>query len=187
MRRAEIDLTRLTDVFAPDGLHGVGMVAIARASGVAKPTLYRVYPSKDELFLACVDAEVERLLDRVYAAYARSLDDTLVDALSAIALALFAYADERPAGFRLLFVTASHASSTVAAETDAALARVTDRLTDLLARHPAWPSSGADAALLAGLLPAAVSGSLRGAGEPGSEVAAARIAALLAAGLAPGE
>lgn len=180
MRRAEIDLRRLTDAFAGDGLHGVGMVEVARAAGVAKPTLYRAHPSKDALFLACVNAEVERLLDRLYAAYARALDDTLADALAAIASALLAYADERPPAFRLLFVTAPHQASTVAADVDGALARVIDRLADLLVRHPAWHASAADAALVAGLLPAAVACELRHTEGPwNQEAAAARIGALL--------
>lgn len=184
MRRAEIDLRRLTDVFARDGLHGVGMVEIARAGGVAKPTLYRAHPSKDALFLACIDSEVERLLDRLYAAYARSLDDSLVEALAAVLLALFAYQDERPLAFRLLFVTARHESSTVAGEVDAALGRVIDRLTDLLARHPAWGGDASDAALVAGLLPAAVADSVRRAREPlDRRGAAARLATLLTAGI----
>ena len=180
MRRAEIDLRRLTDVFGRDGLHGVGMVEIARAAGVAKPTLYRAHPSKDALFLACVNAEVERLLDLLYATYARALDETLADALAAIASALFAYADERPSAFRLLFVTAPHQTSTVAADVDGALARIIDRLADLLVRHPAWRASAPDAALVAGLLPAAVASALRRAEEPWDrDAAAARIGALL--------
>lgn len=180
MRRAEIDLRRLTDAFARDGLHGVGMVELARAGGVAKPTLYRAHPSKDALFLACVDAEVERLLDRLYATYARALDDTLDEVLAALASALFAYADERPLAFRLLFVTASHQTSTVAADVEGTLARIIDRLADLLVRHPAWRASAADAALVGGLLPAAVANVLRRTEEPWDRDAqAARIGALL--------
>src|SRR6478609_1215014 len=105
MRRVEIDTTRLVEVFAGDGLHGVGIVEIARATGVAKPTLYRAYASKDALFLAAVEAEVERLLERLYAAWSDALAhadaaaparDPLASAIAALAAALIAYGEQQP-------------------------------------------------------------------------------------------
>ena len=180
MRRAEIDVQRLVAAFADDGLHGVGTVELARAAGVAKPTLYRTHRSKDAAFLACVEAEVERLLERLYAAYASALDATLPAALTAVARALLAHADEQPASFRLLFVTATHRSSTVADDVAGTLDRIVDRLTELLARHPAWHADPADAELVAGLLPAAAVAAVRRTPEPWDRDAmAARIAALL--------
>lgn len=193
MRRVEIDTTRLVEVFAGDGLHGVGIVEIARATGVAKPTLYRAYASKDALFLAAVEAEVERLLERLYAAWSDALApapahadaaalarDPLASAIAALAAALIAYGEEQPAGFRLLFVTAAHERSAVAADVADTLDRVVDRLTELLARHPAWHADPADAELVAALLPAAVASTLRRAEEPWDRAAlAARIGALL--------
>src|ERR1044072_9034824 len=148
MRRAEIDLERLVAAFAPDGSHGLGIVELARAGGVAKPTLYRAYPSKDALFLACVEAEVEQLLETLYAAYAKTLDATLADALTALVRGLLTFADESPAGFRLLLVTADHHDSTVADDVAGTIDRVVDRLAELLARHPAWHADPADAELV---------------------------------------
>lgn len=176
----------LVGVFARDGLHGVGMVEVARASGVAKPTLYRAHPSKDALFLACVEAEVERLLERLYEVWAGVLAGAagaaapLADAIAALAGALLAHADARPDGFRLLFVTADHRDSTVADDVAGALDRIVDRLAELLARHPGWHADPADAELVAGLLPAAVATALRRAEEPWDRAAfAARVGALL--------
>lgn len=180
MRHAEIDLDRLVTAFAEDGLHGVGVVELARAAGVAKPTLYRTYGSKDALFRACVESEVERLLERLYAAYAAALDDTLEAALTAVARALLTHADEQPAAFRLLFLTAAHRDSTVAADVGGTIDRIVDRLTELLARHPAWHADPADAELVAGLLPAAAAHAVHRTQEPWDRgEAAARIAALL--------
>lgn len=190
MRRVEIDTTRLVEVFAGDGLHGVGIVEIARATGVAKPTLYRAYSSKDALFLAAVEAEVERLLERLYAAWSDALAparadvapgrDPLASAIAALAAALITYGEEQPAGFRLLFVTAAHERSAVAADVADTLDRIVDRLTELLARHPAWHADPADAELVAALLPAAVASALRRAEEPWDRAAlAARVGALL--------
>jgi AcrR family transcriptional regulator len=183
MRRVEIDTRRLVEVFAADGLHGVGMVEIARATGVAKPTLYRSHPSKDALFLAAVEAEVERLLERLYATWSDALareGGALADAIAALARELLAYGDEQPAGFRLLFTTAAHARSTVADDVAGTLDRIVDRLTELLARHPAWHADPADAELVAGLLPAAAATALRRGEEPWDrDVTAVRIGALL--------
>ena len=205
----------LVTVFARDGLHGVGMVEVARASGVAKPTLYRAHPSKDALFLACVEAEVERLLERLYEAWSGVLAvagpgsgaavssvagepgrgsaaavagapgaagavSPLAGAIASLARALLAHADERPDGFRLLFVTADHRSSAVADDVAGALDRIVDRLAELLARHPDWHADPADAELVAGLLPAAVATAIRRAEEPWDRAAlATRVGALL--------
>lgn len=178
MRRVEIDTRRLVEAFAPDGLHGVGMVEIARVAGVAKPTLYRSHASKDELFLACVEAEVERLLERLYAAWA-SAPTTLLEAIAALVRELLAYADEQPAAFRLLFVTAAHGSSTVADDVAGTLDRIVDRLSELLARHQGWHADPADAELVAGLMPAATVNAVRRMPGEGRDALAARIAVLL--------
>lgn len=170
----------LVAAFATDGIHGVGTVELARAAGVAKPTLYRAHGSKDALFLACVEAEVEQLLERLYAAWAKTLDVPLGAALAALARTLLAHADERPPAFRLLFVTAAHRGSTVAADVGGTIERVIDRLAELLARHPAWHADPADAELVAGLLPAAAVNAVRRTPEPWDrDESAARIAALL--------
>lgn len=180
MRRAEVDADGLVAAFATDGIHGVGTVELARAAGVAKPTLYRLHGSKDALFLACVEAEVEQLLERVYAAWARALEASLHVALAALARTLLAHADERPAAFRLLFVTAEHRHSTVAQRVADTIDRVVDRLAELLARHPAWHADPADAELVAALLPAAAVSAVRRTPEPWDRAATAeRIAAVL--------
>lgn len=182
MRRAEFDMEGLVAAFAADGIHGVGTVALARAAGVAKPTLYRRHPSKEALFLACVEAEVEQLLERLYTAYGEKLGGSLAGALTALARTLLAHADERPAAFRLLFVTADHRGSGVADDVVATIDRVVDRLAELLARHPAWHADPADAELVASLLPPAAVSVVRRtqAGEPQDRrEQATRIAAVL--------
>ncbi len=147
------------------------------------------------MFLAAVEAEVERLLERLYAAWS----DALAPAHAAPARRRgarpagaprarsppspppsIAYGEQQPAGFRLLFVTAAHERSAVAADVADTLDRIVDRLTELLARHPAWHADPADAELVAALLPAAVASTLRRAEEPWDRAAlAARIGALL--------
>jgi AcrR family transcriptional regulator len=47
-------------LFARDGIRAVGVDRIAAESGVAKMTLYRHYPSKDDLVLAFLELRQER-------------------------------------------------------------------------------------------------------------------------------
>ena len=54
----------LADAWEPS----VTMADVAARLNVAKPTLYRLAGSKEELVQTCVDAETERLLDHVHAA-----------------------------------------------------------------------------------------------------------------------
>ena len=90
--RAQLDTAALARAFAAGGLHGTSIDAVAATAGVAKPTLYARGGSKEALFALAVDAEVERLLERLDGA-ARPPD---------VARAL----DEHPRdGLRLLLVT----------------------------------------------------------------------------------
>jgi AcrR family transcriptional regulator len=146
--RAHIDPAAVTRAFAPDGLHGATTEEIARCAGVAKPTVYAHGGSKEAIFLACVEAEVERLLSELARAdlETRSADLETRSAdletrllptrarLSALAGAILEHARAHPAGARLLHVTARHATSGVAEEVDAALARLPARLAQILRR-----------------------------------------------------
>ncbi len=64
-KRAEI-LSAATDVFARKAFHEVRADEIAAEAGVGKGTLYRYFPTKDDLFYAAVLAgfdEMDRALD----------------------------------------------------------------------------------------------------------------------------
>ena len=63
--RAQLDTAALARAFAADGLHGTPIERVAAAAGVAKPTLYARGGDKEELFALAVEAEVERLLERL--------------------------------------------------------------------------------------------------------------------------
>jgi hypothetical protein len=64
------------------------MSSVARHLGVAKPTLYRMAGSREELIHLAVNAEAERLLGHVHRSGVRGLFD---------------FAGDSPAGFLLLF------------------------------------------------------------------------------------
>ena len=52
-------------LFLERGYRGTSMEAIAQASGVTKPVVYSCFESKSELFLALLDREEQRMLDRL--------------------------------------------------------------------------------------------------------------------------
>ena len=87
---ASIDLGRVAATLAerwPDAPSGA---ELARAAGVAKPTLYARFGSREEVVRASVEHEAERLLDHLYGS-----DDP--------GAGLSAYARESP-GWRLLLL-----------------------------------------------------------------------------------
>jgi AcrR family transcriptional regulator len=180
--RARLDPSAVTRAFAPDGLHGATTAAIARSAGVAKPTVYAHGGSKDAVFLACVEAEVERLSSELADAdlQARSLPARA--RIAALAEAVIEQGRTHPAAARLLHATARHASSTVAADVDAALARLVGRLAAILRRDttPACADRVARA-----LLGAAAALALDDHADP--ERDGAMLGAAFAAVLAPGD
>ena len=136
--RVRLDHSAIAEAFAPDGLHGVSASQVARRAGIAKPTLYAYGRSKDSVFLACVEAEVERLLERLYEAQERTRELTARQRIAALAQAVLEHGRNDPAAARLLHQTARHRSSTVATDVDAALARLPARIAAAL-RHDTGP------------------------------------------------
>jgi AcrR family transcriptional regulator len=132
--RAQLDHAAVTRAFAPDGLHGTTSETVARSAGVAKPTLYAHGGSKEAVFLACVEAEVERLLSDLSDADMDSRTLNSRARIVALAEAIIEHGQARPTAARLLYVTARHTGSTVAGDVDAALARVQSRLASILRR-----------------------------------------------------
>jgi AcrR family transcriptional regulator len=132
--RARLDHAAIAAAFAPDGLHGVNAAEVARRAGIAKPTLYAHGRSKDAVFLACVEAEAERLLAQLYDADLGTRDMGLAPRAAALARAVMDHAAAHPAGARLLHATARHSSSSVAVEVDATLQRIPGRIAEALRR-----------------------------------------------------
>jgi AcrR family transcriptional regulator len=123
------------EVFAADGLHAATMDEVARRAGYAKPILYRFYPSKDALFHAVFEAECENLVQHLFAAYARSAGLPMLEQFREGTSAFVEYAKKNPDGFRLVFQTSQHRSSTVASKRDVTAQRVIDRVADSYRRE----------------------------------------------------
>jgi AcrR family transcriptional regulator len=93
-RRQEEILEVATRIFATDGYQSTDLQEVADVLGVAKGTLYRYFPSKKELFLACVDHGRNRLGEKVLQSLALSTDP--LETIAIVIRAFFAFFDEHP-------------------------------------------------------------------------------------------
>ena len=70
-RREEVLRAALVE-FAEGGLHATSTEAIARRAGISQPYLFRLFPTKTDLFIAVVDRCFERVIDAFGAAMANA-------------------------------------------------------------------------------------------------------------------
>jgi AcrR family transcriptional regulator len=98
-RRAQLlDVAR--KVFGTTGFHASSMEDVAREAGVTKPILYDHFPSKKELYLALIDADLAVLHDKVRSALLSPIGNR--ERIRASFQAYFDFVDEHAEGFRLL-------------------------------------------------------------------------------------
>ena len=74
VRREEILVVAL-EHFAEGGFHGTSTEVIAREAGISQPYLFRLFRTKRELFLACV----ERCYGQVGAVFAEAADGEVLE------------------------------------------------------------------------------------------------------------
>lgn len=88
-RAAERILATASELFYRQGARAVGVDEIVARAGATKPTLYRAYPSKDDLIAAYLEGQAAQAWARLEAAAAKHPDDpkaqllAYIDALSA--------------------------------------------------------------------------------------------------------
>ena len=104
-RRAEI-LDAASSVFAAHGFAAADVQEIADKTGVGKGTVYRYFPSKEELFLAAVDHGMRRLKTAVDAAVAGA--EQPLERIAAGVRAYLAFFDEHPEIVELLIHERAH-------------------------------------------------------------------------------
>ena len=68
-RREELLAAAIAE-FAVTGYHGTSTEAIAQRAGISQPYLFRLYGTKKDLFLACVDRCFDRMIEAFRAATA---------------------------------------------------------------------------------------------------------------------
>lgn len=98
-RRAQL-LGVARTAFSTNGFHGVSMDAVAREAGVTKPILYDHFASKQDLYLALIDADASALEERVRAAINANTGNR--ERIRRSFLAYFDFVDEHAEGFRLV-------------------------------------------------------------------------------------
>src|SRR6266568_5862023 len=98
-RRAQL-LEVARRVFGHSGFHAVSMEAVAKEAGVTKPILYDHFPSKKDLYLALLDADLAVLHVEVRKALDAPIGNR--ERIRASFQAYFDFVDEHAEGFRLL-------------------------------------------------------------------------------------
>ena len=100
-RRAEI-LDAARRLLLESGYASVGLAEIAAAGEVSRPSVYRYFPDgRTDVFVAVVEALGEELRDRLR--YAGQVPFSPARRLEQVLAALFAFFDETPEAYRLLF------------------------------------------------------------------------------------
>ena len=103
-RRAQLlDVARR--VFAREGYHTVTMDDVAGEAGVTKPILYDHFPSKRQLYLALLEADLAQLRQRVHSALETSRGNR--ERIRASIQAYFDFVDDHAEGFSLLMQEAA--------------------------------------------------------------------------------
>jgi AcrR family transcriptional regulator len=98
-RRAQL-LSVARRVFGRNGFHSASMDTVAKEAGVTKPILYDHFPSKKDLYLALLDADLNSLLERVKEALDSPIGNR--ERIRAGFQAYFDFVDEHAEGFQLL-------------------------------------------------------------------------------------
>ena len=97
-RRQLLEVAR--KVFGRRGYHTVTMDSVAKEAGVTKPILYDHFPSKRELYLALLEADLSNLQKRLDEGLENSRGNR--ERIRASFQTYFDFVDEHAEGFRLL-------------------------------------------------------------------------------------
>jgi AcrR family transcriptional regulator len=126
--RRPFDYQAIAAAFAAEGFHRASMDSIAQRAGVAKPTLYRYFGSKEELLRTAIDAECDRMVEHLFAAYESARELPLAEQIKANTDACFAYVRDNPHTFELLFQSNLAGSASVSAPMESTFDRVVERM-----------------------------------------------------------
>jgi AcrR family transcriptional regulator len=177
--RKQLDFRAAAEALTAPDAEAVTMAAIARRLEIAKPTLYRMAGSREELIAVCVDAEAERLLQQIHRGFGPS-GAPPAERLAEGLRGFLRFAEDSPAGFLLLFGGRYP-------EARQAVRRVENRLRDVLQRETRGSKrSAAHAALLAAALLGLAAAVARRAIEDGVALDSPRLPAVLGRALAEG-
>jgi AcrR family transcriptional regulator len=120
------------EVFVQQGYHAALMDDIAEHAGVSKPVLYQHFPSKLELYLALLDAQVEDLVARVRAALEATTDNR--ERVRGAIETYFDFVDSKGAAYRLVFESDLRNEPAVRERIESALDSCVEAIADTIAK-----------------------------------------------------
>lgn len=115
-RRRPAVLDAALEVYVKYGYRGTSMQAVAHACGVTKPVVYECFPNKDELLLALLEREQQRLRDSAITALEQAPGNTAgPGSVEAALTAFFHAAAATPSSWRAVFNAQAGADTIIAA------------------------------------------------------------------------
>jgi AcrR family transcriptional regulator len=145
-RRAQL-LDAARHVFGSAGFQRASMEAVARRAEVSKPVLYDHFPSKRDLYVALIDADLEAVRVRVSEALKAPTGNR--ERVRASFQAYFDFVDRHAPGFRLLMREAVGADRDVRRRVERVRASILDEVADLIVRESRGGLDRADAETVA--------------------------------------
>jgi AcrR family transcriptional regulator len=131
-RRAQL-LAVARRQFGRWGFHGVSMDQVAKEAGVTKPILYDHFGSKEELYIALLDADAQELELQVRAALTASTGNR--ERIRRSFQAYFDFVDEHAAGFKLFLQETMGADDVFRSKVQGVRDRIQGEVSDLIVRE----------------------------------------------------
>jgi AcrR family transcriptional regulator len=131
-RRAQL-LNVARRVFGKSGFHSVSMEEVASEAGVTKPILYDHFPSKKELYLALLEADLSVLHEKVRQALNSPIGNR--ERIRASFQAYFDFVQEEADGFRLLMQETVGAEREFRDRVEQVRERILSEVADLIVRE----------------------------------------------------
>jgi AcrR family transcriptional regulator len=145
-RRAQL-LEVARKVFGRHGFHTVTMDTVAKEAGVTKPILYDHFPSKRDLYLALLEADLANLRERLHDALDRSAGNR--ERIRGSFQAYFDFVDEHAEGFRLLMQEATGPERQFREMVGQLRSEIMGRVTEIIVRESKGTVDRSDAEVVA--------------------------------------
>jgi AcrR family transcriptional regulator len=140
-RRARI-LDAAEDLFARRGYDAISLAEVAKTADITKAVIYEHFGAKTELYISVLEQRSSELVALVYERMdALGESDSAEDSLRTALDAFFAFAEQQPTAWKLLFRDPP-AQPAVADACEALRATASAAVAERLRRHPAAQAAG---------------------------------------------
>lgn len=165
LRRQQLLISALR-VFSSQGYHVTTMNHVASAAEITKPVLYQHFKSKQDLYLAVLDDQIEDLTKRLLA----PLQEIEVnrEKVEGMMHAFFTYAHTCPQSYRLIFESDVQNDVVVAERVEKLYSMIAEKMAEVLAPNTSLALEDAVtiSRTLAGMVMAATQQAVRAGGTP---------------------